>query len=108
MGHGDPPAVRAEPGRPPRRARVVARRPCARSMSQTVRAQSGKMRGRQVAAVGAEAEDEDVAIAPGLEAGDLLVVGDAADLDRPIPEPERIAGHGGVEGGQQDSRRAGG
>ena len=38
------------------------------------------MRGRQVAAVGAEAEDADVAIAPGLEAGDLLVVGDAADL----------------------------
>ena len=33
--------------------------------------ESGKMRGRQVAAVGAEAEDEDLAIAPGLEAGDL-------------------------------------
>ena len=59
------------------------------------------MRGRQVAAVGAEAEDEDLAIAPGLEPGDLPVVGDAADLDRPIPEPECIAGHGGVEGSQR-------
>ena len=40
------------------------------------------MRGRQVAAVGAEAEHGDVAIAPGREAGNLRIVGDAADLDR--------------------------
>ena len=47
------------------------------------------MRGRQVAAVGAEAEDPDVAIAPGLEAGDLLVVGDATD--RIVPSRNRKA-----------------
>ena len=63
------------------------------------------MRGRQVAAVGAEAEDGDLAIAPGLEAVDLRIVGDAVDLDRPVPEPQRIAGHGGIEGDQDHSRR---
>ena len=64
------------------------------------------MRGRQVAAVGAEAEDDDVAIASSLEAGDLLIIGDAANRDRPIAEPQGITGHGGVEAGV-DSRRGG-
>ena len=77
-----------------------------RSTSQTVRAATGfpRMRGHQVSAVGAELEGPDVAIAPGLESGDLSVVGGAANLDRPVSEPECIAGHGGVEGGQDHAR----
>ena len=43
----------------------------------------------QVSAVRTEAEDVDVAIAPGLVAADFPVVGDATDEDRPRPEPQR-------------------
>lgn len=43
----------------------------------------GVIRRHQVAAVGTETKHEDIAIAPGLEAGDLLIISDALDLDRP-------------------------
>ncbi len=100
MGQGDPPAVRAETSWLPHEigpASLTADRALVDVPDR--QGKSGKMGGRQVAAIGAEAEDEDLAIAPSLEVGDLRVVGDAADLDRPISEPERIAGHCGVEGG---------
>ena len=99
VDHGDPAAVRAESGRPPDGARVVHGDGAPVDVPDR-QGKAGIMRGRQVAAVGAEAEDPDVAIAAGLETGDLLVVGDAADRDRPIAEPEGVAGHGGIEGGR--------
>ena len=77
MGQGDSPTVRAEswlssllqgPGRSGKAVRC--------SMSQTVRAWLRKIRGRQVAAVGAEAENEELAIALRAESGDFLVIGD--------------------------------
>ena len=66
---------------------------------------AGEMCRRQVATVGAQHEHPDVAIAAGLEAGDLVVVGDAADLDRSVKEPECVAGHGGIEGEHERALR---
>ena len=60
---------------------------------------------RQITTVGAEAEDPDIAIAACLETRDFLVVGNAADLDRPVEEPECVAGHGGIEGERERAPR---
>ena len=68
---------------------------------------SGLVRGRQVAAVRAHAEHEDLEITTGLEVGDLLVIGHAADLDRPVAKPEGIAGHRRVKGDVRHSRGPG-
>ena len=48
---------------------------------------------RQVAAIWAETKHDGLPIAPDVEAGDLPIVGDAVNPDRPVPESKRIAGH---------------
>ena len=97
MDQGDPLAVRAEVRCSPWNRAIVVQGDRAVVNVPDRQGKSGIMGGRQVAAAGAEAEDVDLAIAPGLEACDFNVVGDAADLDRSIPESQRIASHGGVE-----------
>ena len=103
MGDSDPAAVRAEPGRRPRRASGVV--DCDGAPFQVPDGHSiiRVMVRHQVAAVGAEPEDQGLPIAPRVEAVDFLIVGDAANLDRPVPEPERIAGHRAVEGDRDDT-----
>src|SRR5258708_7621350 len=105
-GQDDPVTVRAESDRPPDGAWVRHGEGAPVDVPDR-QGMAWQMRGRQIAAVGAEAEDIELPIAPGLEAGDLLVVGDAADLDRAITESEGIASRGGVEGEHNDARGLG-
>ena len=89
MLHRDSLAVRAEPSRPIARHVQGDRVPLDVPHRQNT---DVVMRGREVAAVGAEAEDEDLMVAPDREVVDFLVVGDATDLDRAIAKPQRRSG----------------
>ena len=64
-GQGDPPAVRAESGRAPMNGPRVVHGDGVPLDVPDRQGMAGRMRGRQIAAVGAEAEDPDLAIAPG-------------------------------------------
>ena len=103
MDQGDPATIRAEIRCAPKdRAFVVHGHRALIDVPDRV-GSFGVIGGCQIAAIGAEAE-KGLSATLGLEPPDLPVVVDAADLNRPIPEPEGIAGHGGVEGGRDDVR----
>ena len=94
--HDDSAAVRAE-------GRCPINRACKLQKSARLfhvpygQANFGRLHERQVAAVGAEVESPNVVVRGGLESGDLLVVGAAADRDAAVAESESVPCHLRIE-----------
>ena len=102
----DPSALRAESGRSPEHGPRVTHRdqpPIDVPDGQGTPREMGR---RQLAAVGAEAEDVDLMVAAGRKPGDLAIVAHSSHKDRPVAKTDRIAGNVGVVGEETTGRRS--